>query len=51
MVAIPADALLGFSMRMGCPSEPFIRSARTRATVSVGLPAVYGTKTVMGRVG
>jgi hypothetical protein len=35
----------------GCPSEPLICSARTRAIASVRPPAGNGTTKVMGRVG
>jgi hypothetical protein len=36
---------------MGCPSEALMRSAMTRATTSVKLPAANPTIMVMGRVG
>jgi hypothetical protein len=40
-----------FSITTGCPSEARSRSARIRASVSVGPPGGYGTIMVMGRDG
>src|SRR5262245_17383609 len=45
------SAPLTFSMMMGCLSEAFMRSARSRPTTSVGPPAANGTIMVMGRDG
>ena len=44
-------APLTFSMTTGWPSAPRIRSAMTRASVSVGPPAGNGTTIVTGRDG
>src|SRR6266446_3341679 len=43
-------APVGFSMITGCPSGALIRSARMRASASVGPPAGKGTTMVIGRV-
>src|SRR5215468_1531125 len=47
---LPA-APLTFSMTTGCPSGARIRSAMTRASVSIGPPAANGTTIVIGRDG
>src|SRR5262249_46208383 len=50
-VPMVPPAPVGFSMITDCPSGPLIRSARMRASVSVGPPAEKGTTMVMGRDG
>src|SRR5262249_32170955 len=47
---VPA-APVGFSTMTDWPSTPFIRSASTRASASVGPPAGNGATMVMGREG
>jgi hypothetical protein len=47
---VPA-APVGFSTTTDWPSAVFIRSARMRASASVGPPAGKGTTMVMGRDG
>src|SRR5215470_18011622 len=47
---VPA-APVGFSTMTDWPSDPFIRSASTRASASVGPPAGKGTTMVTGRIG
>jgi hypothetical protein len=50
--ALPVPMLplapLTFSMIMGCPSEPLIRSAASRLIVSEAAPAGDGTIMVIG---
>jgi hypothetical protein len=46
-----APAPVTVSMTTGWPSDPFMRSLKMRASVSVGPPAGNGTTMVMGRDG